>query len=87
MSWYSDCDWDGHRRGGASARKISASSPARASIHDDISRPGETRALFVRSPHAHAKIKRIDVSCGEEDARRGRGAHRRAIWPRTRSAI
>ena len=28
---------------------------------DDISRPGETRAAFVRSPHAHAKIKRIDV--------------------------
>jgi carbon-monoxide dehydrogenase large subunit len=26
---------------------------------DDISRPGETRAVFVRSPHAHAKIKRI----------------------------
>ena len=23
---------------------------------DDISRPGETRALFIRSPHAHAKI-------------------------------
>ena len=29
---------------------------------DDISRPGETRALFVRSPHAHAKIKRIDAA-------------------------
>ncbi|MBI4274763.1 MAG: xanthine dehydrogenase family protein molybdopterin-binding subunit, partial [Rhizobiales bacterium] len=28
---------------------------------DDISRPGETRAVFVRSPHAHAKIKRVDV--------------------------
>jgi carbon-monoxide dehydrogenase large subunit len=28
---------------------------------DDISRPGETRALFVRSPHAHAKIKRVDT--------------------------
>src|SRR5437870_3046178 len=27
---------------------------------DDISRPGETRAIFVRSPHAHAKIKRVD---------------------------
>ena len=24
---------------------------------DDITRPGETRAVFVRSPHAHAKIK------------------------------
>ena len=29
---------------------------------DDISRPGETRALFVRSPHAHAKIKKVDVA-------------------------
>jgi carbon-monoxide dehydrogenase large subunit len=28
---------------------------------DDISRPGETRAYFVRSPHAHARIKRIDT--------------------------
>ena len=28
---------------------------------DDISRPGETRAVFVRSPHAHARIKRIDT--------------------------
>jgi carbon-monoxide dehydrogenase large subunit len=28
---------------------------------DDISRPGETRALFLRSPHAHAKIKRVDA--------------------------
>jgi carbon-monoxide dehydrogenase large subunit len=28
---------------------------------DDISRPGEARALFIRSPHAHAKIKGIDT--------------------------
>src|SRR6476661_4570525 len=28
---------------------------------DDISRPGEARALFVRSPHAHAKIKSVDT--------------------------
>jgi carbon-monoxide dehydrogenase large subunit len=28
---------------------------------DDISRPGETRAMFVRSPHAHAKIKTVDT--------------------------
>ncbi len=44
---------------------------------DDVVRPGETRAVFVRSPHAHAKIKSIDVSAAQEDARRGRGAHRR----------
>ena len=29
---------------------------------DDVVRPGETRAVFVRSPHAHAKIKNIDIS-------------------------
>ena len=45
---------------------------------DDIVRPGETRAVFVRSPHAHAKIKSIDVSAAQEHARRARGAHRRA---------
>lgn len=28
---------------------------------DDISRPGEARAVFVRSPHAHAMIKGIDT--------------------------
>src|SRR4051812_22027467 len=29
---------------------------------DDVIRPGETRAVFVRSPHAHARIKAIDTS-------------------------
>jgi carbon-monoxide dehydrogenase large subunit len=28
---------------------------------DDVSRPGQTTAVFVRSPHAHAKIRRIDA--------------------------
>jgi aerobic carbon-monoxide dehydrogenase large subunit len=28
---------------------------------DDVIRPGETRAMFVRSPHAHARIKSIDT--------------------------
>jgi carbon-monoxide dehydrogenase large subunit len=32
---------------------------------DDVVRPGETRALFVRSPHARAKIKSIDVSAAK----------------------
>ena len=26
----------------------------------DISRPGQTYAVFVRSPHAHARIKAVD---------------------------
>jgi carbon-monoxide dehydrogenase large subunit len=32
---------------------------------DDISRPGETRALFIRSPHAHAKIRKIDAAAAK----------------------
>ena len=33
---------------------------------DDVMRPGETRAVFVRSPHAHAKIKSIDTGAAEK---------------------
>jgi carbon-monoxide dehydrogenase large subunit len=29
---------------------------------DDINRPGQAYAVFLRSPHAHANIKRIDAS-------------------------
>jgi carbon-monoxide dehydrogenase large subunit len=29
---------------------------------DDLARPGQTHAVFVRSPHAHARIERIDTS-------------------------
>ena len=29
---------------------------------DDINRPGQTHAFFVRSPHAHATIKSIDIA-------------------------
>src|SRR4029077_9894070 len=28
---------------------------------DDVSRPGQAHAFFVRSPHAHAQIKRVDT--------------------------
>src|SRR5471030_2510533 len=33
---------------------------------DDVVRPGETRAAFVRSPHAHAKIKSIDAAAAKK---------------------
>src|SRR6185437_8242829 len=33
---------------------------------DDVIRPGETRAVFVRSPHARAKIKSIDASAAKK---------------------
>ena len=49
---------------------------------DDISRPGQTYIHFVRSPHAHAKIKKIDATAAKAHARRGRGADRRG--PRRR---
>src|SRR5262252_8369350 len=28
---------------------------------DDVNRPGQTHIYFIRSPHAHAKLKRIDT--------------------------
>jgi carbon-monoxide dehydrogenase large subunit len=37
----------------------------RGQYTDDVIRPGETRAVFVRSPHAHAKIKNIDTSAAK----------------------
>jgi carbon-monoxide dehydrogenase large subunit len=35
---------------------------------DDINRPGQTYAVFVRSPHAHAKIKKIDTKAARSMA-------------------
>ncbi len=32
---------------------------------DDINRPGQSYAVFVRSPHAHATIKNIDISAAK----------------------
>src|ERR1051326_652534 len=33
---------------------------------DDVSRPGQTCIHFLRSPHAHAKIKKIDAGAAKE---------------------
>ena len=44
---------------------------------DDINRPGQAYAFFVRSPHAHATIKSIDSQGRVRHAGRGCGAHRR----------
>ena len=33
---------------------------------DDINRPGQAYATFVRSPHAHARIEKIDTSRAAE---------------------
>ena len=32
---------------------------------DDISRPGQCHAYFLRSPHAHATIKSIDTAAAK----------------------
>ena len=32
---------------------------------DDINRPGQAYAVFVRSPHAHANIRRIDTAAAK----------------------
>ena len=32
---------------------------------DDITRPRQTWAYFLRSPHAHAKIRKIDTRAAE----------------------
>ena len=38
----------------------------RGHFTDDVDRPGQTYAFFVRSPHAHAQIKRVDVKAATE---------------------
>jgi carbon-monoxide dehydrogenase large subunit len=35
---------------------------------DDINRPGQLHAVFVRSPHAHARIRALDVSAAQAAA-------------------
>ncbi len=32
---------------------------------DDLNRPGQTYAVFVRSPHAHAEIKKIETAAAK----------------------
>ena len=33
---------------------------------DDVSRPGQTHIYFVRSPHAHARIAKIDSAAARQ---------------------
>ena len=37
---------------------------------DDVKLPGQTYAAFVRSPHAHARVRRVDL-VGRQGACRG----------------
>ena len=36
---------------------------------DDVKLPGTTYAAFVRSPHAHARIRKIDTSAAAAPSR------------------
>ena len=49
---------------------------------DDMVVPGMKHAAFVRSPHAHAEIKKIDVKKAQGDARRHRRADRQGAQGR-----
>jgi len=57
-----------HRLVGTRARRIEDSSllQGKGRFLDDISVPGELHSAFVRSPHAHAMIKSIDVGPARE---------------------
>ncbi len=44
---------------------------------DDINRPGQAYAFFLRSPHAHANIRSLDTKRGGKCAGRRRGVYRR----------
>ena len=44
---------------------------------DDFNRPGQAYAYFLRSPHAHATIDKIDASAALKVAGGRRGPHRR----------
>ena len=39
---------------------------------DDVKLPGMTHAAFVRSPHAHARIRKIDTSAALKHPEIGR---------------
>ena len=54
---------------------------------DDVTQPQPGDAVFLRSPHAHAKIRAIDTDGGEGRAGRGRGLHRRRPRGRERAAV
>jgi hypothetical protein len=71
-----------HRRRQAPARPDGIDKvTGRARFGADMSMPGMLWGLVLRSPHAHAKIKRIDTSAGREAQRRARHRHREGLRP------
>ena len=65
---------------GHSAPMASTRSPAAPSMALTTFAPGQLIGLVLRSPHAHAKIKKIDTSKAEKLAGR-EGRHHRADLP------
>ena len=53
---------------------------------NDVNLPGQAHAVFVRSPHAHARIRSIDIDGRAGRAGRGRRLHRRRSRAATASA-
>ncbi len=43
---------------------------------DDVNLPGQAYAVFVRSPHAHARIRAIDTAAATEAPGNLGGLHR-----------
>jgi hypothetical protein len=54
---------------------------------DDINQPGQLYAVFLRSPHARARIDAIDAAEARSRRRRDRRTHGARTWPPTVSAI
>ena len=44
---------------------------------DDLNLPGQAYAFVLRSPHAHARIRKVDTAAARGDAGRAGGADRR----------
>ena len=68
----------GHRRSRSSAARTTASSPARASTPTTSALPGQTYAVFLRSPYAHARDQVASTPTRRQgDAGRAGDLHRR----------
>ena len=54
---------------------------------DDLKLPGMTYAAFVRSPHASAKIRKIDIAKAQDLPRGGGDLHRQGHDGRQLAAV
>ena len=70
-------DGQQHRPAGHAVREDLRFLTGKGRYTDDINRPGRPTPYFLRSPHAHAKIKLDRHRGGQGGAGRRRGLHRR----------